>query len=162
ASNASAVDWVDRWPEWPPGPVVLYGPPGCGKTHLLRHWCDRAAAVAINGANLDEEAVARFVGDRCYRIAVDDGDTASEQPLLHLHNLCLESRGSLLIAARQPPGLWRVALGDLGSRLRAAHAVAIGPPDDQLLGAVLIKHFADRQLRVAPELVSYLLRQIER
>ena len=83
-------------------------------------------------------------------------------PLLHLHNSCLENRGGLLIAARLPPGLWTIALRDLGSRLRAALAVAIDPPDDQLLGAILVKHFADRQLRVAPELVSYLLRQMER
>jgi chromosomal replication initiation ATPase DnaA len=162
ASNASAVGWVDRWPDWPSGPLVLHGPPSCGKTHLLHLWCDRASAVMINGADVDEEKVAPLIRDRCHRIAVDDGDRASEHALLHLHNSCLESRGSLLITARQPPGLWTVALRDLGSRLRAALAIAIDPPDDQLLGAVLVKHFADRQLRVAPELVSYLLRQMER
>ena len=68
-----------------------------------------------------------------HRIAVDDADSASEQPLLHLHNSCLESRGSLLIAARQPPGSWKVTLRDLGSRLRAALAIAIDPPDDRFL-----------------------------
>jgi chromosomal replication initiation ATPase DnaA len=35
-------------------------------------------------------------------------------------------------------------------------------PDDALLGAVLVKHFADRQLRVAPEVIAYLLTHIER
>ena len=160
--NASAVGWVDRWPDWPPGPLVLHGPPSCGKTHLLHLWSDRASAVAINGKNLGEEEVASLVVDRRLRIAVDDGDHASEHALLHLHNSCLESRGSLLITARQPPGSWTVLLHDLGSRLRAALTVGIGPPDDALLGAVLVKHFADRQLRVSPEVVSYLLRHMER
>ena len=41
--------------------------------------------------------------------------------LLHLHNSCLESRGSLLIAARQPPGVVdRRAATISRSRLRAA------------------------------------------
>ena len=36
------------------------------------------------------------------------------------------------------------------------------PPDDALLGAVLVKLFADRQLAVAPDLVQYLVPRIER
>ena len=67
-----------------------------------------------------------------------------------------------MITARRPPRFWSVALDDLGSRLRAALAAAIGPPDDALLGAVLVKHFADRQLHVAPEVIAYLLRRMER
>ena len=55
-----------------------------------------------------------------------------------------------------------MALADLGSRLRAALAVGIGLPDDALFGAILIKHFADRQLRVGPEVIAYLVRHIER
>jgi chromosomal replication initiation ATPase DnaA len=74
----------------------------------------------------------------------------------------MESRGSLLVAARQPPASWTVMLPDLASRLRAAFAIGIGLPDDALLGAVLVKHFADRQLRVAPEVIAYLLTHMER
>ena len=39
---------------------------------------------------------------------------------------------------------------------------AIGEPDDALLAALLVKHFADRQLRVAPQVLSYLLPRMER
>ena len=67
-----------------------------------------------------------------------------------------------MIAARQPAGSWPVAIEDLRSRLRAATAVGIGPPDDALLSAVLVKLFADRQLRVGPQLIGYLLRNMER
>lgn len=161
-SNAKAVGWIDRWPDWHAGALVLHGPPNCGKTHLLRLWCERASAVAVAGEILDEETVLRLVAERRHRIAVDDADRAPERALLHLHNSCLECRGSLLIAARRPAASWAIALDDLGSRLRAALAVGIEPPDDPLLGAVLVKHFADRQLRVAPEVIAYLLRRIER
>jgi chromosomal replication initiation ATPase DnaA len=55
-----------------------------------------------------------------------------------------------------------VVLADLRSRLRAIPVVEIGAPDDSLLGAVLVKHFADRQLHVAPQVIAYLLRRIDR
>jgi chromosomal replication initiation ATPase DnaA len=74
----------------------------------------------------------------------------------------MESRGGLLVAARPPPAAWTFVLPDLESRLRAVLAIGIGLPDDALLGAVLVKHFADRQLRVAPEVIAYLLTHIER
>jgi chromosomal replication initiation ATPase DnaA len=53
-------------------------------------------------------------------------------------------------------------LADLRSRLRAAPVVEIGAPDDALLGAVLVKHFADRQLHVVPQVIAFLLRRIDR
>lgn len=161
-SNSAAVLWIDRWAEWPAGTLILHGPAGCGKTHLLSVWCEQASAVLVAGETLDRDAVARFAGDRQPRIAVDNGDCAAELALLHLHNSCQERRGSLLIACRRPPAVSSIQLKDLASRLRAAVAVGIDPPDDALLGAVLIKHFADRQLRVTPDVVAYLTRRIER
>jgi chromosomal replication initiation ATPase DnaA len=161
-NNAAAIGWIDRWPEWPTGALVLYGPPGCGKTHLVHLWCERASAVIVAGETLDEEKVARFAAEGPHRIAVDNADRAAERALLHLHNSCLECQGSLLVTTRRPPGSWNFALKDLGSRLRAALAIGIGLPDDALLGAVLVKHFADRQLSVTPEVIAYLIRRFER
>ena len=161
-SNAAAVGWIDRWPDWPSRVLALHGQAGCGKTHLVHVWCSQAAAVIVPGETLSDEAVARLVSERRHRIAIDDADRACEHALLHLYNFCMETRGGLLMTARQPPASWSAVLPDLDSRLRAALAIGIGLPDDALLGAVLVKHFADRQLRVAPEVVTYLLAHMER
>jgi DnaA regulatory inactivator Hda len=161
-SNAAAVGWIDRWPDWPSRALALDGPAGSGKTHLLHLWCAQTAGVIVPGEALSEEVVAGLVSEHRNRIAIDDADRASELALLHLYNFCMESRGSLLVAARQPPAAWTVVLPDLDSRLRAVFAIEIGLPDDALLGAVLVKHFADRQLRVAPEVIAYLLTHMER
>src|SRR6185437_9841646 len=64
--------------------------------------------------------------------------------------------------AAQAPSAWPIALPDLASRLRALPAAGIAAPDDVLLAAVLIKHFADRQLRVEPGVIRYLIRRMER
>jgi chromosomal replication initiation ATPase DnaA len=73
-----------------------------------------------------------------------------------------ERRGHALVAARTAPARWQVALPDLRSRLGAAASIAIEAPDDALLAAVLGKLFADRQLRVPPGVIEYLISRMER
>jgi len=161
-SNIAAVERIDRWPDWPVAVLVLQGPRACGKTHLAHLWQERASALIIAGETLTEAALPRLLDRVPPRVAIDDADRAPEHALLHLYNSCIEHRGSLLITAYRPPGSWRVGLEDLRSRLLAAPVVEIGTPDDTLLGAVLIKHFADRQLRVEPEVIAYLVKRIDR
>jgi chromosomal replication initiation ATPase DnaA len=161
-SNIAAVERIDRWPDWPSPALVLHGPPGCGKTHLIHVWRESASAFIIPGESLTDAIVPRLIQEVPRQIAVDDAERASEAALLHLYNSCIEHRGNLLITACRPPGSWRVVLADLRSRLRAIPVVEIGAPDDSLLGAVLVKHFADRQLHVAPQVIAYLLRRIDR
>jgi len=161
-SNIAAVELIDRWPDWPSAVLVLHGPPGCGKTHLAHLWRERASALMITGETLTEAMLPHLLDKIPRQVVVDDADRASEHALLHLYNSCIEHQGSLLITTYQPLGSWRVGLNDLGSRLRAAAVVEIGVPDDALLGAVLIKHFSDRQLRVAPDVIVYLLARIDR
>jgi len=164
-SNADAVAWLDKWPDWPGHALCLYGPKGSGKSHLLNLWCTRTNARRItleelNGASVPELAAHGTV-------ALDDAVTpqgiiTAMEPLLHLYNLLREQGGYLLLVARRPPRQWQVPLADLRSRLRAALAVGIQVPDDQLLVAVMAKMFADRQVRVGPGVLSYLANRIER
>jgi chromosomal replication initiation ATPase DnaA len=55
-----------------------------------------------------------------------------------------------------------VTLPDLASRLAAIPQVAIGAPDDAVLGALIIKQLKDRGWSVPPDVVSYLLPRIKR
>jgi chromosomal replication initiation ATPase DnaA len=157
-SNRAAFEWVERWPDWPARALVLHGPAGGGKTHLARLWCERAGAAMVTGEKLVGDQHADLTGP----VAVDDIERAAEEPLLHLYNSVLERGGSLLLTATAPPASLPSALADLASRLRSLPVAGIAPPDDALLAAVLVKHFADRQIRVAPGVVAYLVPRIER
>ena len=39
--NRTAVLWIDRWPEWPTPALAIYGPAGCGKSHLAQVFLER-------------------------------------------------------------------------------------------------------------------------
>jgi chromosomal replication initiation ATPase DnaA len=162
AANAAALGWIDRWPEWPSPISLLYGATGAGKTHLAHLWRERAAAILVPGRLLDHVHVEHMIYGRGANMAVDDADDATETVLLHLINACVELAGNLLLTSRQAPADWRIALPDLRSRLRAVPAVGIDQPDDALLSAVLLKHFADRQVRVGAEVIAYLVSHMER
>jgi chromosomal replication initiation ATPase DnaA len=160
AANAAALGWIERWPDWPEFALVLHGPAGSGKSHLAQLWRVRSGAALVAGAALAAHDPAALAGG-C-GVAVDNADAAPERALLHLYNCCRESGAGLLVIAPRPPAAWPIALPDLASRLRAAQSVAIGAPDDALLAAVLVKHFADRQLYPAPAVIEFLVRRMER
>jgi chromosomal replication initiation ATPase DnaA len=160
-SNAAAIAWLDRWPDWPAPALALYGPAGSGKTHLAHVFAQRAAARFVAPAALQTDRLPDILGDAKAAI-LDEAQRAAAEPLLHLYNLLAERRGHLLVVAREAPARWALALADLRSRLAAAPAVAVAPPDEALLGALLVKLFADRQLAVGEEVVAYLALHLER
>ena len=166
-SNQIAVAWIDRWPDWPGPALALYGPPGCGKTHLCQVWRAMSGAVQADAAALDANEPPEILG--AARACVLDGAEAvlgaeaeRERRVLHLYNLLSERGGHLLVTGRDAPARWACALPDLGSRLAAMTAVRLAAPDDALIEAVLVKLFADRQLRVGGEVVRFLCARMER
>ena len=161
-SNRDAVLWIDRWPGWPASALVVHGPPGCGKSHLAHVWRARSGARALSPDGLGRGAPGDILGAGKCAVVEDCGAAGDERALMHLYNLVAERRGHLLLTAARPPSRWPIGLPDLRSRLVAAPAVAIGAPDDGLIGAVLIKLFRDRQLGVGEGVVEFLLARMER
>ena len=160
--NQEAVDWIDRWPDWPGHAVALFGPAGCGKTHLAQVFALRSGAYVLNPADVTT-AAAGSLAQNHKAIVLEDGETvAAPEALFHLFNAIREQQGYLLLTSREPPARWQVGLADLKSRLSAIPAMRIAAPDDAMIEAVLVKLFADRQLVVGPEVISYLLRHLDR
>jgi chromosomal replication initiation ATPase DnaA len=163
-ANAEALSCVEAWRDWPAGKMLLIGPIGAGKTHLAHLWAETAGAKIIAARNLlgyDLPMLARSP------VAVEDADLIAqnreaETALFHLHNLMAAQGQGLLVTAASPPRDWGLCLPDLKSRLQAASLVSLAPPDDALLSAVLVKLFADRQITVPPNLISFLILRMDR
>lgn len=161
-SNAAALALVDRWPDWPAAAVALVGPEGAGKSHLAAIWAERAGARAIAAHAITQAGVPTALATGALVIEDLREGACEDAALFHLLNLAREEGAFLFITARMSPSGWSARLPDLASRLRALPTVALAPPDDALLRAVLVKLFADRQLAVDEGLVGFVAARIER
>lgn len=165
-ANRAAVATISSWQDWPEGKLVLSGPKGAGKTHLVHVWAAQANAQVVAAKDLHSDVVADLVAISP-RIAVEDADQiagqqAHEKALFHLHNLALAEGGRVLLTGQTPPATWPLDLADLKSRLLGAGLAQLSAPDDPLIAAVLVKLFSDRQLEVSPDVIRYLVRHMER
>ncbi len=153
-SNAAARAWLGRVADWPDRRLAVWGQAGCGKTHLLRIWADRTGADVRSGPLLRGLPGPLPAGG----IAIDDADAVpDETTLLHWLNAARDAAAPVLLTARIPPARFPVRLPDLGSRLRAITAVAIDPPEDSLLRALLAHLLSDRQWRLDVDLQERIL-----
>lgn len=161
-SNAAALTLIDSWPDWPNRTVALIGPEGAGKSHLASIWAEQAGARSIAAHALRDVDVPAALATGA--LVVEDAAEAGfdETAMFHLLNLAREEQAFVLLTARAAPATWATRTRDLGSRLKALPVVALAPPDDALLRAVLVKLFADRQLSVDEQLVGYVATRIGR
>lgn len=165
-SNINAYHLVNNWPDWGFAIACIIGPKGAGKTHLASIWQSKSQAYKISANNLAEGAALVSTG---YNILLEDLNYGAfiEKELFHLLNNVVQARVvypqiSLLITSQISPLNWRIELKDLLSRFRAIPKIAISPPEDMLLAAIIGKLFSDRQVRVDSKLIDYAVSQMER
>lgn len=163
-SNALAIALIDAWPGWSAGKLLLTGPQGAGKTHLVHVWAARSGARILTATDVGDADIPALAAGP---VAVEDveriaGNGAAETALFHLHNLTLANGHTLLLTGRGAPGGWGIALPDLLSRLQGAASAELLPPDDSLLAAVLAKQFNDRQILPRPDVIPFLVAHMDR
>ena len=159
-ANAEALALLDGG-AWPEGRLALVGPEGAGKSHMAAIWAEEAGARVLREVAGDPVALAAgpLVVEDVDRWLAAGGDGAA---LFHLLNACRAAGTPLLMTGRAAPSDWRAELPDLASRLAATTPATLRAPDDVMLSMLLVKLFADRQLRVGPALVGWLLPRMER
>jgi chromosomal replication initiation ATPase DnaA len=138
-ANRAVFDHLTRWSLWPVMATLITGPRKSGRSLLGRIFV-------------------RKTGGRLF----DDAEDHDEEALFHAWNDAQARRKPLLIIADRPPPSWQVTLPDLRSRLAATPQVEIGPPDDALIGQLIVKLLGDRGIAAPAELGDYLVPRIER
>jgi chromosomal replication initiation ATPase DnaA len=158
ACNFEAVSWIKRWPDWPSPGILLYGAPGCGKTHLGHMWQAQTNARFLKledlmGTNLND----LFQTCKCF--ILDDLTLTSqgESTLLHFYNLAKEHHASILFLSQSAPAQWPITLADFKSRMNALLTIQIVSPDDEFLKTFAFKIFSDQQLSINESIIQYLL-----
>ena len=155
--NHDAWQWIKAWPNWNSHALIVYGPEGCGKSHLGHIWAARA-----NASKLEASAVEANPSSKQNWLIEDIERLADARKLLHFFNSCKEQGGQMLLTSSVAPKQLPFALPDLMSRLLALPAAHIDTPDDEVLASAMRKQFTDRQMMVDDEVITYILARVER
>lgn len=168
--NAEALNMTELWPQWPVFALCIYGPARCGKTHLA-HIFAQTVALRTNypypipqmeAKDIDFDIPPLLFERHPCLIVENLSENIDEEAMFHLFNLYRNQNGFILFTAEQAPARMCFKLPDLQSRLKMIPAVGIGEPDDELLSALIIKLFMDRQIIVSREVVGYILVNMQR
>ena len=170
--NAEAVYWIDLWPDWPAPALMLVGPSGSGKSHLLDIWGKKTQAPIFSCQDMAPDILLNTVANispdtlwpnKTWTIGLDDIDHCpSSQVLFDIYNLARQKGGHILMSAAQAPIFWAQKDPELMSRLMASPTARIRQPDDQMLRQLLHKHFSDHQLSPPPNVIDFLLVRMPR
>jgi len=139
-ANRDALTLLKAWPNWPSSVLRLYGPEGCGKTHLGQAWANHSGGTFI-----------------------DDAEDQEEETLFNLINRALVGDiPGLLIASGLPLKDWGIDMPDLRSRLSAAPEATLLEPDDESLEPIMRRLFEQCGRAVSRDVVEYLLKHADR
>lgn len=158
--NAMAHSRIGAWPHWPDAVTLVIGPPASGKSHLARIFADRSHAVLVT-----PETIAEIAGlDGRGPLVIEDVDRLGydEASLFHLLNQAMRGNRTLLLTARADIADWPLATDDVRSRVRRAPAFRLEASDDIELSQMFAKLFGDRQIKVDPKIIHYLVARMER
>jgi DnaA family protein len=154
-------------------PLWLFGPKGCGKSHLLQAACALAGSHGLTVAYLPLAAVrtegpALLDGFEHLRlVALDDPDAIAgaadwECALFSLYNGLQEQRGCLVLAAALAPAALPFRLPDLASRLAASEVHRLQPLAEPEQAEALRRRARHRGLELPEETLGYLTRRAPR
>jgi len=160
-SNYFAFNLIDKWPNWEKKIINLCGEKYSGKTHLANIFKSKSKALLINTKDINEELFKKI---KLYEsIIIDDfSNNISENMIYSIFNLVDQDSKYLLINSETPISEIKFNLPDLTSRSKNLLIAKIDDPDDDLIFAIIIKNFSDRQIKLEKKIVEFIINRIDR
>lgn len=168
--NSEAYQMIVSWPNWLTSGMVIYGPKGCGKTHLAHIFADIVMANGekpvhvglVPAESVNMRNIKRLSEENASIVIENLSPKADEEALFHLCNIYNTPERYVLWTADMPPSRMRFGLKDLHSRLNMLPCIEIKEPDDIMLRTLIAKLFNDRQLVVGEDILNYIMNNARR
>ena len=161
SNNYEAYKLIENWPKWPGRFVNIFGPRGCGKTHLANILKQKINSLFIDASHLNDNSLKNLKLKEC--LIIDNFDNNIEEKLLYSTlNQCSQSDQYVVINSLFSIKKSKVNLSDLRSRLESFLDLGIKLPTDDLLRVILTKSFSDKQIKVNVKILEYILKNVDR
>jgi len=162
SNNFSAYRLIESWPNWPDKWVNIFGPKGCGKTHLSNILKKKINSVEILDAkNTDNETISKFEKLDC--LIIDNYEKNIDEKIFYsVLNQSKQLDSYVVINSILPIRDIKFELKDLKSRVESFVNLGIELPTDDLLRVIISKSFSDKQIEITPKISEYIIKNIER
>ena len=160
-SNYFAFQLIEKWPKWEKNILNIYGEKFSGKSHLANIFCNKNKCIKIAEEQLNDEILKKLKLHE--NIVLDNFDNLTEERLLYsLFNLVDHDNKYLLINSIKPINEMNFDLNDLKSRSKNCLFAKIDKPDDELMFALILKNFSDRQIEIDKKFIDFIIKRIDR
>ena len=160
-SNSNAFNLINRWPDWDKKILNISGEKFSGKSHLANIFKLKSKAFLVKGNEIDNSI---FKSIKLHEsIIIDDFEECNEEEILYsIFNLIDQDSKYLLINSLKPINKIKYRLSDLTSRSKNCLYAVIENPDDELLFAIILKNFSDRQIKIEKKIINFIISRIDR
>ena len=160
-SNYFAFNIIDKWPKWEKKILNICGEKFSGKTHLANIFKSKSKALLINYNKIDENV---FNNIKLFdNIIIDDFNNNFDEKLIYsVFNLVDQDNKYMLINSEQPINEIKFNLPDMISRSKNCLVAKIENPDDELIFAIILKNFSDRQIKLEKKIIEFIINRIDR
>ncbi len=160
-NNFNAFKLIENWPKWPSRLVNIFGPTGCGKTHLINILKSKIQSMIILAKDVNAETLTEYKLKEC--LIIDDfSNNIKENTLYSIINLALQDNKYLIISSKISLKGFEIKLEDLKSRLKSFVDIGINLPTDDMVRVILTKNFSDKQIQISEKNIEFILKNIER
>jgi chromosomal replication initiation ATPase DnaA len=160
-SNSNAFNLINRWPDWDKKILNISGEKFSGKSHLANIFKLKSKAFLVKGNEIDNSI---FKSIKLHEsIIIDDFEECNHEEILYsIFNLIDQDSKYLLINSLKPINEIKYRLPDLTSRSKNCLYAVIENPDDELLFAIILKNFSDRQIKIEKKIINFIISRIDR
>ena len=160
-SNFFAFNLIEKWPKWEKRILNVSGEKYSGKTHLANIFKSISSALFLTEKEINNDIFKKI---KLYEsIIIDDFSNNLEENLVYaIFNLVDQDSKYLLINSETPLSKLNFKLPDLISRSKNVLLAEINPPDDELIFAIILKNFSDRQIKLEKQIIEFIVNRIER
>ena len=160
-SNFFAFSLIEKWPKWEKNVLNIHGEKHCGKTHLSNIFKKKHKAIKMQANEFNNENLKDF--KIFENLILDDFDENVDEKLMYtLFNIADQDNKFILINSLIPINKLNFKLEDLVSRSKNCIFAEIENPDDELMFAILLKNFSDRQISIEKKLIDFIIKRIDR
>ena len=162
SNNFSAYRLIESWPNWPGKWVNIFGPKGCGKTHLINILKKKINSVKILDAKkIENGIISKLLKLDC--LIIDNYEKNIDEKIFYsILNQTKQLDNYLVINSIFPIKDNQFTLKDLKSRAESFVNLGIQLPTDDLLRVIISKSFSDKQIEISPQISDYIIKNIER